>query len=90
MSLSGQEYLERSHKSSMTQEQRKELFRVVAARFTESDQEFVVTPEQAGLMTDRQLHLTWLRMCEYISEELYQHEFDACVGKPLFEDEPKV
>ncbi len=87
MSVSGQEHLATAHKTTMTQEQRRELFRVITMPFAENTPP-VVTPEVAGLMTDRQLHLTWLRMCEYISEELYRQEFDACVGKPLFEDKP--
>lgn len=66
----------------MMQNQRKELVRVLSMAF--EGEKPTHTLEQIANMTDRQLSLTWLRICDYITEGQYQREFDACVGPELF------
>ena len=68
-----------AHKTTMTQEQCKELLWTVTVPGVGA-----IPLEEAASMTDRQLHLTWLRSCLYITDEEYQQEFKACDGKPLF------
>ncbi len=74
---------ESHHRTTMTQNQRKELIRVLSMAFEKGKP--YLTLEQLASMNDRQISLSWLRMCEYISEEEYKREFEACVGKPVFE-----
>jgi hypothetical protein len=78
-----QEHLATCHKSTMTQEQREEMIRVITMRFPVGEEPAAITVEQAAGLTDRQLCLTWLRMCDYISQADYQREFDACVGTSI-------
>lgn len=80
--LSSTEHMNRAHRTSMTQHQRKELVRILSMVF--EGEEKLFTFEQLANMNDRQISLTWLRMCDYISEGEYQREFEACEGRPLF------
>lgn len=81
------EHLSRAHRTTMTQNQRKELVRVISMVFEGEAPTF--TLEQVASMSDRQVSLSWLRMCDYITEGQYQREFNACVGSVLFpNDEP--
>lgn len=80
-------YLAELHKTSMTQEQRKELIRIITMDFSEGSPSY--TKEEAAGMTDRQVHLAWLVLCAYISVETYKREFDKCVGEPIALTRPK-
>jgi len=76
------QHLSRSHRTTMTQNQRKELVRILSMAF-EKDKPYLTLEQLAG-MNDRQVGLAWLRMCDYITEGQYQREFEACVGLPVF------
>lgn len=73
------EYLSGGHTTTMSQNQRKEILRVITMPL--DGQPFA--PDAAN-MNDRQVYLTWLRMCDHISQEGYDREFAACIGNPLF------
>lgn len=74
--------LSSAHRTTMTQNQRKELLRITLMMF--EGEEPMLTLEQVASMSDRQLSLTWLRACDYITEGQFQREFDACIGAPVF------
>lgn len=76
-----QDHLATLHTTTMTQAQRQELIRIITVK-SDGD-ERGVTLEQAAPMTDRQIHLTWLWQCAYISPETYKREFGACAGTPV-------
>lgn len=82
------ERLNSAHRTTMTQKQRKELIRILLA--VSEGEEKLFTIEQLANMNDRQIGLTWLRLCDYITEGQYQREFEACEGPALFPEKPKT
>lgn len=75
-------WLSNAHRTTMKQNQRKELVRVLSMAF--EGEKPAYTLEQIASMTDRQVSLSWLHICEYITEDQYRREFDVCVGPELF------